>query len=130
MLGDKNRPSLLLANGLQIILFEPSSNPLCKRKGAMEPFAFVAVLKNEWTIAIDRAQELSAGSIANSRCFSADIFQGKNRSMSVGTLPPFCAQTSRYHASQVRILIFAMLNVANREKSIAASRPLHNDPEP
>jgi hypothetical protein len=57
---------------------EASSKPLCKRKGAMEPFTFVAVLKSERTIAIDRAQELSAGSIVNSRCFSADIFQGKN----------------------------------------------------
>ena len=60
------------------MLRETSSNPLCKRKGALEPFAFVAVLRNERTIAIDRAQELSVGSVANSRCFSADIFQGKN----------------------------------------------------
>ena len=57
---------------------EASSKPLCKRKGALEPFTFVAVLKSERTIAIDQAQELSVGSVANSRCISADIFQGKN----------------------------------------------------
>ncbi len=38
--------------------------------------------------------------------------------------------SSNYHVSQVRMLILAMANVANSEKSIAASRPLHNAPDP
>src|SRR4051812_42031678 len=75
-------------------------------------------------------QELSSGSRAISRRLSSDIFQGKNGPMSDGTWPPFCAQLSRNHVSQVRMLIWAMAHVANREKSIAASRPLHNAPEP
>src|SRR3954447_4490377 len=81
-------------------------------------------------IASDEGQELSSGSRAISRRFSSDITQGKNGPMSDGTWPPFCAQLSRNHVSQVRMLILAMVNVANREKSIAASRPLHNAPEP
>ena len=68
--------------------------------------------------------------MANSRRFSADIFQGKNGLMSDGAWPPFSAQLFRYHVNQVRMLIFARPKVANREKSIAASRPLHNAPEP
>ncbi len=44
--------------------------------------------------------------------------------------PPFSAQRSRYHVSQARTLIFAMVNIANREKSVAAGRPLHNAREP
>src|SRR3954454_10309293 len=75
-------------------------------------------------------QELSSGSRAISRRFSCDIFQVKNGPMSDGTRPPFCAQLSRNHVSQVRMLTLAMVKVANREKSIAASRPLHNAPEP
>src|SRR4051795_7031655 len=81
-------------------------------------------------ITIGEAQELSSGSRANSRRLSSDIFQGKNRSMSDGTWPPFSAQLSTYWVSQVRILSLAIANVANRKKSIAASRPLHNAPEP
>src|SRR3954451_24387303 len=81
-------------------------------------------------IASGEGQELSSGSRAIARRFSSDIFQGKNGPMSDGTWPPFCAQLSRNHVSQVRMVIWAMANVANREKSIAASRPLHNAPEP
>jgi hypothetical protein len=76
------------------------------------------------------AQELSLGSIASSRHFSSDIFQGKNGSMSAGTWPPFSEQLSKYQVSQVRMLILAIVKVADREKSIAASRPLHIAPEP
>src|SRR3954452_6365865 len=81
-------------------------------------------------IASGEGQELSSGSRAIARRFSSDIFQGKNGPMSDGTWPPFCAQLSRNHVSQVRMLILARVKVANREKSIAASRPLHNAPEP
>src|SRR5665213_860346 len=97
--------------------------------GALGPFPFVAILKSG-VMAIDPAQELSLGSRAIARRVSTDIFQGKNGSMSDGAWPPFSAQLSRYHVSQVRTLSFARLNVANREKSVAASRPLHNAPEP
>jgi len=79
---------------------------------------------------IDQAQELSLGSMANSRRLSTDISQGKNGVMSDGARPPFSALQFRYHVSQVRMLSLAMLKVANREKSVAASLPLHNDPEP
>src|SRR3954453_7371427 len=81
-------------------------------------------------IAGGEGQELSSGSRAISRPSPPAIFQGKNGPRSEGTRPPFCAQLSRNHVSQLRMLILAMLNVANREKSIAASRPLHNAPEP
>src|SRR3954462_9533268 len=93
----------------------------CTRRGA---------IGTSGSIASGEGQELSSGSRAISRRFSSDIFQGKNGSMSDGTRPPFCAQLSRNHVSQLRMLILAMVNVANREKSIAASRPLHNAPEP
>src|SRR5829696_1089981 len=81
-------------------------------------------------IASGEGQELSSGSRAIARRFSSDIIQGKNGPMSDGTWPPVSAQLSRNHVSQVRMLILAMVNVANREKSIAASRPLPNPPEP
>src|SRR3954465_6791804 len=81
-------------------------------------------------IARGEGQELSSGSRAISRRFSSDIFQGKNGLMSDGTWPPFCAQLSRNHVSPLRMLILARVNVANSEKRIAASRPLHNAPEP
>src|SRR4051812_12641232 len=81
-------------------------------------------------IASGEGQELSSGSRAIARRFSSAIFQGKNGLMSAGTWPLFSAQLSRNHVSQVRMLIWAIVNVANREKSIAASRPLHNAPEP
>src|SRR3954467_3628237 len=81
-------------------------------------------------IASGEGQELSSGSRAISRRFSSDICQGKNGPMSDGTWPPFCAQLSRNHVSQARMLILDRVHVANKEKSIAASRPLHNAPEP
>jgi len=40
--------------------------------GALGPFPFVAILKSG-VMAIDPAQELSLGSMANSRRFSTDI---------------------------------------------------------
>jgi len=81
-------------------------------------------------IVVAQAQELSSGSRAISRRFSTDIAQGKNAVMSEGTWPPFSAQQFRNQVSQVRTLIRARVNVANREKSDAASRPLHNAPDP
>src|SRR4051812_12830419 len=96
---------------------------------AVGPFAFMALPKPR-VIAIRQVQELSAGSMLISRRFSAVIIQGKNGVISEGTWPSFSAQLSKYHVSHVRILIFAMVKVANREKSVAASRPLHNAPEP
>src|SRR5215213_3427493 len=77
-----------------------------------------------------QTQELSSASMVISRRFSTDISHGRNGLISDGTRPPFSAQLSRYHVSHVRTLSFAIVNVANREKSIAASRPLHNAPEP
>src|SRR3954469_12904024 len=99
----------------------------CARSGA---FTRSESVGTSGLIASGEAQELSSGSRAIARRFSSDIFQGKNGPMSDGTRPPFCAQLSRNHVSQLRMLILARVNVANREKSIAASRPLHNAPEP
>src|SRR3954468_10897659 len=81
-------------------------------------------------IASGEGQELSSGSRAIARRFSSDIFQGKNGPMSDGIWPPSCTKPTRNHANQVRMLILARVKVANREKSIPASRPLHNAPEP
>src|SRR3954453_1933386 len=97
------------------------------RGGAFTRSGFVGT---SGLIASGEGQELSSGSRAIARRFSSDIFQGKNGSMSDGTWPPFCAPLSRNPVSPVRMLILAMVKVANREKSIAASRPLHNAPEP
>ena len=99
----------------------------CGRSGA---FPVVGVCEPREVIAIGEIQEVSSGSRAISRRRCSDIFQGKNGSMSDGTRPPFSAQLSKYCLSQVRMLIRAIVNVANREKSIAASRPLHKAPEP
>src|SRR5215210_6853340 len=95
----------------------------CVRSGACTRRGSVGTSR---LIARGEGQELSSGSRAIARRFSSDIFQGKNGPMSDGTPPPFCAQLSRNHASQVRMFILARVNVANSEKSIAASRPLHN----
>ena len=65
-----------------------------------------------------------------SRRVSWDMFQGKNGLMSAGAWPPFSAQLCRNQVSHLRTLMLDSLRVANREKSIAASRPLHNAPEP
>ena len=97
--------------------------------GAVGPFPFVSILKSG-VMAIDLAQELLMGSRAIARRVSTAIFQGKNGSMSDGAWPPFSAQRTRYHVSQVRMLGFAGRKLANREKSVAASRPLHNALEP
>src|SRR5487761_2293592 len=97
----------------------------CGRSGACTRHGIAGI---SGVIALDAAQELSSGSRASARRFSPDIVQGKNGAMSAGTWPPFSAQLSRYHVSQVRTLSLAMVTVANREKSIAASRPLHNAP--
>src|SRR5262245_28936236 len=75
-------------------------------------------------------QEVSLRSRAIPRHFSSVIFQGKNRSISSGTWPPFWAQLSRNQVSHLRQLIFTIFRVASREKSIAAKRPLHNAPRP
>src|SRR3954454_25278407 len=97
------------------------------RSGAFTRSGFVGT---SGLIASGEGQELSSGSRAISRRFSSDIFQGKNGPMSDGTWPLVSAQLSRNHVSQVRMLILAIVKVANREKSIAASRPPHNAPEP
>src|SRR5437764_5371762 len=86
---------------------------------------------NLWeVILLAKAQELSSGSRAISRRLCSDIFQGKKGSMSEGTQPPFWAQLSRNGVSQVRMLSRAIVNVANRENSSTASRPLHNAHDP
>ena len=97
--------------------------------GVLRPFPFRGVRKPQVS-AIIPAQELSLGSTVISRRISLDIFQGKNESMSDGTRPPFSAQLSRNHVSQARMLILERAKVANSEKSVAANRPLHCDPEP
>ena len=76
-----------------------------------------------------RDQDVSLGSRASSRRFSSDIFHGKNGSIAAGACPPFWAQLCRNQVSHLRMLIWDKFRVANREKSIAVSRPLHKVPE-
>ena len=54
----------------------------------------------------------------------------KNCWMSSGDFRPAAAQLSRYHVSHCRRLIFQYASVAGSENVAAASRPLHNEPEP
>lgn len=61
---------------------------------------------------------------------SSERFQGQNGWMSAGGLPPAVAQLSKYQVSHDRGLIFQWAKVANRENIVAASRPLHREPEP
>src|SRR3954471_21751994 len=99
----------------------------CGRSGA---FARRGCANLREVILLGEAQELSSGSRATSRRLCSDIFQGKKGSMSDGVWPPFWAQLSKNSVSQVRMLIWAIVRVANREKSFTASRPLHNAPDP
>jgi len=50
--------------------------------------------------------------------------------MSVGAFPPADAQLSRCHVSHLSGLIFHWASVAKSENIVAASRPLHKEPEP
>ena len=67
---------------------------------------------------------------ANATRRSGERFQGKNGWMSSGAFPPAAAQLSKYHVSHNRGLIFQWASVANSENIVAASRPLHKEPEP
>src|SRR4051794_30980681 len=74
--------------------------------------------------------ELSSGSRASSRRFSPDMARGRRDATPRGACPPLAAQLCRYHVSHLRMFNFATVKLANRENSAAASRPLHNAPEP
>ena len=67
---------------------------------------------------------------ANAARRSGERFQGKNCWMSSGDLPPTAAQLAKYHVSHKRGLICQCASVANSENIVAASRPLHNEPDP
>ena len=67
---------------------------------------------------------------ANATCRSGERFQGKNAWMSSGAFPPAAAQLSKYHVSHNRGLLFQCASVADSENIAAASRPLHNEPDP
>jgi len=80
-----------------------------------------------------KPQELSGGTIADGmanacRC-SAGMFQGRNRLTSAGAWPPASAQLCKYHANQLHTFSPHICKVANSENSIAASRPLHSEPD-
>ena len=84
---------------------------------------------------IGQRQDVSAvvgyvGRIANATRRSEERFQGKNGWMSSGDFPPAAAQLSKYHVNHNRGLIFQWASVAKSESVAAASRPLHNEPEP
>src|SRR4051794_24608688 len=98
-----------------------------RRGGTLSRFDLDAI--PGW-IASGAAQELSSRSRASARRRSGDIVHGKNDAASDGTRPRSSAQWFRNSVSQLRTFPPAMLNVANNEKSIAASRPLHNAPDP
>lgn len=76
--------------------------------------------------AVDDDADRSANAARRSR----ERFHGKNGWISAGVFPSASAQLSKHHVSHNRGLISQRASVANSENIIAASRPLHNEPEP
>ena len=64
------------------------------------------------------------------RALRGDIAAANDGCTSRGAWPPFRAQPAKKSVNQVLMFIPAIGNVANSEKSIAASLTLHNEPEP